>query len=279
MKIALASDLHLEFGGIIFDNTENADVLILSGDIMVASHFWVVNDPQCPQWVKQNVNTYRGFMEMCVREFKHVVYVMGNHEHYDGDFKYTLQILRNQFEYLDNVHILEKSTFELNDIVFVGSTLWTDFNRNDPLTKWNISKRMNDFQSVCNTTNAEMGRIRPLFTPSDAYEEHIKTLEYIDYVCRNNDSVDKKIVVVGHHTPSEKSIHPKYEHDTEMNFGYFSELSEFILDHPKIVAWTHGHTHEPFDYKIGDTRVICNPRGYHGYEEMAKFFKLKYFEV
>ena len=47
-----------------------------------------------------------------------------------------------------------------------------------------------------------------------------------------------------------------------MNGGYHSDLSEFILDHPQIKLWTHGHTHHPFDYVIGETRIVCNPRGY-----------------
>jgi hypothetical protein len=64
-----------------------------------------------------------------------------------------------------------------------------------------------------------------------------------------------------------------------MNGGYHSDLSEFILDHPEIVLWTHGHTHELFDYTIGDTRIVCNPRGYIGYEEIADKFELKVVEV
>ena len=36
MKIALCSDLHLEFQDIDLKNTEDAEVLILSGDIMIA---------------------------------------------------------------------------------------------------------------------------------------------------------------------------------------------------------------------------------------------------
>jgi len=51
-----------------------------------------------------------------------------------------------------------------------------------------------------------------------------------------------------------------------MNGAYHSDLSEFILDHPQIKLWTHGHTHHPFDYMIGGTRIVCNPRGYDGYE-------------
>jgi hypothetical protein len=64
-----------------------------------------------------------------------------------------------------------------------------------------------------------------------------------------------------------------------MNGGYSSDLSAFILDHPQIKLWTHGHTHEDFDYMIGSTRIVCNPRGYDNYEERAERFTLKYVDV
>jgi len=25
--------------------------------------------------------------------------------------------------------------------------------------------------------------------------------------------------------------------------------------------WVHGHVHDSFDYRVGRTRVLCNPRG------------------
>jgi hypothetical protein len=64
-----------------------------------------------------------------------------------------------------------------------------------------------------------------------------------------------------------------------MNGGYSSDLSEFILDHPQIKLWTHGHTHEDFDYLIGSTRIVCNPRGYINYEDSADKFTLKTVEI
>jgi len=51
------------------------------------------------------------------------------------------------------------------------------------------------------------------------------------------------------------------------------------MDHPQIKLWIHGHTHESFDYMVGDTRIVCNPRGYIGYEQCADDFKLKFVEV
>lgn len=34
---------------------------------------------------------------------------------------------------------------------------------------------------------------------------------------------------------------------------------------------------DPWDYKIGDTRVVCNPRGYVGHERRE--FELQYLQV
>jgi hypothetical protein len=64
-----------------------------------------------------------------------------------------------------------------------------------------------------------------------------------------------------------------------MNGGYHSELSEFILDHPQIKLWTLGHMHDPHSYYIGDTYVVCNPRGYLGADPNADTFKLRYIEL
>jgi len=89
----------------------------------------------------------------------------------------------------------------------------------------------------------------------------------------------KNVVVVGHHSPSKLSTKPQYQDDVIMNGGYSSDLTEFIINRPSIKLWTHGHTHHDFDYMVGETRIVCNPRGYLGHEESADTFKLKYIEV
>ena len=91
-----------------------------------------------------------------------------------------------------------------------------------------------------------------------------ETVNYIRTVVETDPL--KKYVVVGHHAPSFSSISAQYQGQTIMNGGYASDLSDFILDHPQIKLWTHGHMHQCFDYMIGSTRVVCNPRGYEGYE-------------
>jgi hypothetical protein len=115
------------------------------------------------------------------------------------------------------------------------------------------------------------------FQPEDAAAEHALTKGYIQQIIEGKP--DQKFVVVGHHAPSRLSTHPKYAHDTVMNGGYSSSLDEYILDHPQIKLWTHGHTHEDFDYMIGNTRIVCNPRGYINYESRADTWDLKYVDV
>jgi hypothetical protein len=106
---------------------------------------------------------------------------------------------------------------------------------------------------------------------------HRKSLGYIRTVMEGK--YDQKFVVVGHHSPSFQSVHPTYANETIMNGGYHSDLSEFIMDHPQIKLWTHGHTHEDFDYMVGSTRVVCNPRGYINYEKRADSWTPKLVEV
>ena len=264
MKIKLVSDLHLEFSDVNIPNDEGCDVLILSGDIMTAQdlhdHPEEGINPLVPLGTRQQTATrFRDFLRRVSIAFPNVIYVAGNHEFYHGKFPDAIQYLKEECARHSNIHFLEMDTKEIGDVTFVGSTLWTDMNRGDPLTLHAIGDMMNDYHIV---RNSEQGytKLRPAHTMS----RHRKSLEYIKTVIELDPS--KKYVVVGHHAPSKLSVKPKYQGEHIMNGAYSSDLSEFILDHPQIKLWTHGHTHDCFDYMLGSTRVVCNPRGYEGYE-------------
>ena len=90
---------------------------------------------------------------------------------------------------------------------------------------------------------------------------------------------ETKFVIVGHHSPSFQSVSAEFKHDILMNGGYHSNLDNFISDNPQILLWLHGHTHSAHDYVIGNTRILCNPRGYIGYESIANTFELRYIDI
>jgi DNA repair exonuclease SbcCD nuclease subunit len=211
---------------------------------------------------QQAAQKFRDFLKRCSFQFPHVIYIAGNHEFYNGKFYAGIDYLREECSKYPNVYFLEQDMKIIDDVIFVGGTLWTNMNKRDPLTMHAIEGMMNDFRIIRNDFRS--------YAPMSALDvaiRHDKTLAYIKLIVQEHK--DKKCVVVGHHSPSFKSCHPSYAHETLMNGGYHSDLSEFILDHPQIKLWTHGHTHHPFDYVIGETRVVCNPRGYEndGYSE------------
>ena len=267
MKIQIVSDLHLEFSDINIQNAGDTDVLILGGDIMVASKVLL---PQSEYGIR-----FRDFLKRVSFQFPHVVYVAGNHEFYDsGRFFDGIDQLREACGVHDNVYFLERDTKIINDIIFVGGTLWTDMNKFDPLTMHAVRDMMNDYHAIRNDKNGFV----PL-KPADTVERHRLTRDYIKLVAQENKG--EKIVVVGHHSPSYQSIHPRYSSDHLINGAYHSDLTDIMLDNPQIKLWTHGHTHHAFDYMIGETRVVCNPRGYHsgGYSEDTGWDPNKIFEI
>jgi hypothetical protein len=223
----------------------------------------------------------------------------------------TYNILREHLDYA-NLHILEKETWRHMDHTFIGGTLWTDMNRNDPITLMHTKGAMNDFNGVVNSNRSIARKVpiyerNPLWTedgknggqyltdesgamipaghkrkeeparwcPEDTVEDHRQMLDYINVVIQNPGSY----IVVGHHAPSSISVADWYKGDTVMNGAFRSELDEFIMDRPQIKLWVHGHMHNASDYMIDETRVVCNPRGYIGYEACANKFELKYLEV
>ena len=277
MKIALVSDVHLEFGDLDFENDSGADVLILGGDICVAADM-AQRDPYNTLGEEYRSNRFHAFFERCCDRFPHVIFIVGNHEHYNGDFAKTIPHFKDVLGYLTNLHILEKEIWVLDDVTFIGGTLWTDMNKRDTRTLHAISGMMNDFRCVNNSAKlADQRGWNGRFTTVDAADDHDAMLAYIRLTIEGR--WDQKFVVVGHHAPSRLSTHPRYAHEAIMNGGYSSELDDFILDHPQIKLWTHGHTHEDFDYLIGSTRILCNPRGYINYEERADTWQLKTVEV
>jgi hypothetical protein len=254
---------------------------------------------------------YRVFFDHVCQQFPHVIYIMGNHEHYSGDVAHSYNILREHLDY-GNLHILEKETWSHQGHTFVCGTLWTDMNQGDPLTLNYTQGAMNDFREVLNSNRMVVRRV-PLYmenllytedgknggkyikdekgalvpngvkfkeeparwSPEDSATDHKQMLDYVDIVTRDPGSY----IVVGHHAPSSLSIAERFKHDTLMNGAFHSRLDDFIECRPQIKLWLHGHMHNNSNYWIGETRVVCNPRGYIGHEESADWFKLQYLEI
>jgi predicted phosphodiesterase len=280
MKLYVTSDIHLEFGDCIIENKDNVDVLVLSGDIMIAQDMHDHSEESLRAGIQveslgarqAQAVRFREFLARCSANFPHVIYVAGNHEFYHGKWPIGIEYLREECAKFPNVYFMENDCRIIDGFTFIGSTLWTDMNKGDPITLYHVAGMMNDYRIIRNSDHA----FRRL-TPEDTALRHRTSVGYIQTIIEGK--FDEKFVVVGHMAPSKLSTHPRYADDNIMNGAYSSSLDDFIINHPQIKLWTHGHTHEDFDYMVGSTRIVCNPRGYINYEERADRWQPKLVEI
>ena len=216
MRIHQMSDLHLEFNHKFrATNPYDADILMLNGDICVADY--LTKSKESPKAFLGEI--IRDFFKQASDNYEHVVYIMGNHEHYHGDFSKSRDIIQGMLDSagIQNIYLLDKESRTIGDYLFIGGTLWTDFNREDPLTLHAAGTMMNDFRGVKNSAKGKAGGIWK-FIPEDALQDHYAMRDYIRTVINNRRAQGERsdrVIVVGHHSPSRQSTHPRYQTETE----------------------------------------------------------------
>lgn len=243
MKIKIASDLHLEFFNALeyLPDVGLGDVLILAGDIVCARHL--------------NKNgylrdVYLRFFDNCSKNFEKVLYVMGNHEFYGYNYKSAYNTIKENIP--SNFYLMENDTVTIGDWNFIGFTFWTNFRNANPIEMLNAEMYMNDYKVIRVDSNYRKLRAQ------DTLGFHRAS---IDYLFSQLNEYDKNVFVISHHAPSYQSISEEFK-NANCNDSFCSQYDNLILNYNQIKYWVHGHVHSPFDYKIGDCRVICNPLGY-----------------
>jgi predicted phosphodiesterase len=234
--------------------------LIIAGDLWTAGKFLTRRYPPNPGFL-----TGSCWMELLALRFKYVVIVLGNHDYWDANVLYEPKKIADGIQTLGlrNVFLLERSEVVLDQVKFVGGTLWTDYNRHDPLVIYHAPMIMEpDHRYI------KCGPIYARVRAEQLYEIHQNTKTFI-FGHAKRDDPEQKVVVVTHMAPSIRSISKVYER-SNANHYYYSDMEKRILaDGQDIDLWVHGHTHTHNDYVIGNVRVISNARGYRGYESEA----------
>lgn len=233
MKLHIVSDLHLDFYPFELPEVQ-ADILVLAGDI-------------APGLVGLD------YASKYAHRYKHVFYIPGNHEFY-GHHLSRLSMQMQEFCKGTNIVLFDSTVFETEDIMFIGTTLWTDFclygNSLEQIVPAMRHGAMNlqDFSQIRYASF--------WFNPSQCASLSLTAQEFIKkYLELEN---NKKKVVLTHHTPSIKSVPEKFANDP-LNPCFSNNLDSLAA---QADMWIHGHTHDSFDYCIEKCRVICNPRGY-----------------
>ena len=234
MRIQVASDLHLEFGnrtvpaGHTFRSVTDRDVLVLAGDIG--------RERMARTFVEQEA------------EVSPVVYVPGNHEYYSSHSRASIdESWRALAAEIASLHYLVADGVTIGGVRFWGVPWYSDlWGTTDPWDLATVHTGVNDFWEPYNGSGE--------WTLARHINHH---LAQSDLLAAQAGQVD---VVVTHWPPTKAAMHPRFVGDSLS--PYFYNDREDLVRAIGAKLWIAGHTHDPFDYQVGATRVVGNPAGY-----------------
>lgn len=242
MKLHVMSDLHFEMRNwkqFVQQVLPGGDVLVLAGDIVYL------------RFLRQ---AQEQLEEIC-KKYTKVFYVPGNHEFYMSRVSESLGILAAvQASILNMVVLTPGLIVNFEGRRFLGGTMWF---KDDPFNPM-YESQLNDFDLIKD--------FRPW-----VYEENKKCLEFFEKELKKDD------IVITHHLPTPLSTPERFRGSTIDRF-FLCDVSKLIAERQPAL-WIHGHTHDPCDYKAGETRVYCNPLGYPAERSNPDFKKRIEIEV
>ena len=238
MKVQILSDLHLEHGGTLPEHHGDADVIVVAGDLVPYTN---------------------GLMELlaeCWSTAPCIVYVLGNHEFYGGDIDDNRAKLAEECEKA-GIHLLDPGTIRIEEVRFIGATLWTDFELDGPTRT--AASHILASQGVSDFTGANRHRGRD-FTTGESVERHRSDRAFIERELDRARRAGETAVVVSHHAPSPRCVRAWFQGDP-FNPAFASNLDS-LIERYEPALWIHGHMHDPVDERVGKTRILANPAGY-----------------
>jgi predicted phosphodiesterase len=245
MRVALYSDLHLEFGPFPKPQVD-ADLVVLAGDINTKARVWSEGNAAeffgCP-----------------------VIAVAGNHDFFGTQIDTAVAKMRLQAAE-KGIVLLENDELTVGNVRILGCSLWTSFTlfAGDDLARVKsdallcvgdrYSGGINDFSRIRVAADG-FRRFRPL----DAARLHAASVAWLDE--KLAEPFDGPTMVVTHHAPSIRCVPEQWLSDRR-TCAYASHL-DWLIEKHVIAAWLYGHIHDPVPmFRIGRTVLASNPRGY-----------------
>ena len=237
MKIQYQSDLHFEFGinRALFNKHKYrkvyGDVLVIAGDLdyLTSDGIYRKYTLDYLNWAGDN--------------FERVLVVPGNHEYW-GEKPFGLEHAQLPFQIniSSNVSIGSNVVIEHKGVKFALSTLWSHI-------ALGIQQYLNSNERRWVRLNGNPP------TLDDANRIHQKCVDFLSNV--------EADVVVTHHAPTYKSMHPAYTISKD-NEQFYNNLEKLIFKiEPKVWIFGHAHFTNREALKVFDPiKIVSNPLGY-----------------
>lgn len=241
MRIQVMSDLHLETEACELSPAPQAELLVLAGDI---DSTWA---------------GLRRFVDWPVP----VVLVAGNHEFDQRDVVNDLPALRAECARW-GLQLLEcEQTVRLDGqgrrIRLLGTTRWSDFEVFGPSGRQRAQRAALYYVKVMKA----QCRGEP-FHPAVVRQHALGCRAWLAEALATAGDWDATVVIT-HYAPSLLSADPRY--GAQPSTASFCNADDDLM--AGVDVWIHGHVHCRHDYQVGDTRVVCNARGFEHKGEAA----------
>ena len=264
MRCHYLSDLHLESE--TFDMAlPTGDVLIVAGDLC---HARCLSHERTDRYSVAQRGRVMRLVDEALGKFGHVLLVAGNHEHYDGVFEETPELLRR---HLPGVTVLDDETVEIEGVRFYGSTLWTNLSQRSEAEVTAIRKGMGEYYFVRTRSGSENQTLAKL-RPADTNRAHETAWARL----RRAVTVEPRrpTIVITHHAPSRLGLNPRFL-GSPIDPAFASSLDKEIAAFENVPVWVHGHSHIAKTYRIGNTVVRSNALGFVAKGGAAPGFSVK----
>lgn len=239
--VSLVSDLHLDLlhpermkkiVNLIAEHG-TGQCLILAGDIASAH-------------TGKGQDAWNYLTEEIKGKYSSLVAVLGNHEHYGGNFEDTGKLIPSAINLLDR-GVVETPLFNI-----YGCTLWSS------IPKHVESVVADSFNDYC-----QIKMEGACYSVSDHNKLYEKDRAWLaDQLFFHKQIEDKPAIVVTHHAPllNKGCSAPEYMFK-QTNYFFESKQDDLIKETtPQI--WCFGHTHHRNDFMFEKTRIVTNSLGY-----------------
>lgn len=242
LNIGVYSDLHIEHSFYSFDDLSKLDILILAGDI--ASY-----------------NTIELFFEELRKNAPTltILYVMGNHEYYGMVYQHAIEFYKEIcLKY--NITLLENESIVIDDVLFLGATLWSNFQLT-PLKEKAMSWTEYNVGDCFYIEWQDKDIIRP-FTTNDMLNNFNASYAFLSKSLEKAYKQYRKIVVISHFLPSSHVLADEYKNDSESLIYSSYWCNELPTLYQYVDYWFYGHSHNNINKQIGKLKFLSNQRGY-----------------
>ena len=186
-----------------------------------------------------------------------------NHEYYGHD-KFDVAIEYYNICKLNNVNYLNNEYLQLKDVLFIGTTLYSDLSK--PLDAINVEAGLSDFDQVTYFDEK--------FTAKAWQGFFNKAKEFL--VSNLSKLPSEKVVVLTHFLPSFSLAREEFR-SNEIAAGYASNLDSLISYYAPDV-WIYGHDHNQQETEICGCMFVTNATGYPNQKSYLGF-KVKTIEI